>query len=115
MLNLSVTLEQLITWACTLIGLAGVWYGMKYQIDRLKENDEQKTRDIKALWTYKDVHEKESGQTREMFFKELSEMKGAMMVGGEQFKQIMHGLDELKERMTKLEETRIIERRGKKE
>lgn len=74
------------------------------------EDDKAESKDVENAWgalkqmrDWKDVHEREEGIHREQFNKEISELKGSLLVSGEQFKQILAFLQDLKERMIKLE------------
>ena len=100
---MNITVEQIITWVAMFLGLAGVWFRYQYKVERLNEKDEEQDRQIEAMWKWKDSHEKEAAQNREHFNKEISELRGIALVSGEQFKQIMSLLQDLKERMIKLE------------
>lgn len=111
-MNFSV--NEIVTWVAMAVGLIGVWFRNQYKIerleekhkevlDRIKEHGDEDLRQLTALWKWKDEHEKDSNSIREEFNRGLSELRGGTMVINEQFKQIMAFLQDLKERMIKLE------------
>jgi ABC-type enterochelin transport system substrate-binding protein len=96
-------IEQLITWGGMVVGLLGVWFRNQFKTERLSEIIAEQDRQIKALWQWKDDHVKESTTIREVLNKDLAELRGSLLVTGEQFKQILNALDEIKTRITHLE------------
>ena len=103
-MNLSI--EQIATWFGMLLGLAGVWFRTQFKIERLTEKNDEQVRQVEALWKWKDIHEKESTSFREVFNRELSELRGSVLVTNEQFKQIMGMLIDIKDRLARLENGR---------
>jgi len=102
------------TWGGTIIGLVGVWYRNQFKLERLEEKivdmrvlvdggSVENRRQIEAIWKWKDEHEKDSNSIRESFNKEISEIRGSMLVTNEQFKQIMTILQDIKDRVSKIE------------
>ena len=109
-----ITPSQIIQWVGMGIGLIGVWYRNSFRIERMeekyaehKESDDKKHIELErqkdALWAWIDTHEKDSGNTRETLNKEISEIRGENRVHGEQFKQVLGLLTEIKERLARLE------------
>lgn len=99
----------------TISGLVGVWFKFQNKVDnidnylreekvRMKEEHEELMRQINAQWKWKESHEKEAAQIRASLNKDISEIRGGLLVTNEQFKQILEALKEIKERLTKLEE-----------
>jgi predicted nuclease with TOPRIM domain len=100
---MTVELEVLVGYAGTVITIVAGWFGMKYGLDRANEKILEGSRQIEALWSWKDEHEKDSNGIREHLNKDISRLEGAQMVQTEQFKQIMQILEDIKERMGELE------------
>lgn len=102
------------TWGGSLVGLAGVWYRSQFKIERLEEKQsdqrsyfddisKESTRQIEAIWEWKEKHGKESADIREHFNKEIAQVQGSLLVTNEQFKQIMNMLQDIKDRVSKIE------------
>lgn len=103
---MSFELSDLIPWVSTVLGIVAVWFRNQYKLERLMEKDDEQGRQIEAMWKWKDSHEKDSSTIRENFNKEISELRGSMLVANEQFKQIMTILIEIKDRLSRLEHKR---------
>lgn len=54
-------------------------------------------RNMEAVWKWKDEHERDAANMREKYQTQISEVKGAQMVVGEQFKQVLSVLNEIKD------------------
>jgi len=87
----------------TVIGLVGMWFKFQNKVENLEREDSEQGRQLEAIWKWKDTHEKEAAQAREVFNKDISKLEGANLVTTEQFKQILHMLEEIKEKIKKLE------------
>lgn len=85
------------------VGFIAMWLKNQHKVERLNEKDSEQDRQHQAMWKWKDLHEKESAQIREQLHREIAELKGSQLVFGEQYKQIIAFLQDLKERMIKLE------------
>lgn len=97
------TIEQIVTWATMLVGLASVWFKNQHKTERLEEKCLEHERQIEALWKWKDIHEKDSATVREDLNGDIAEIRGGQLVGSEQFRQILSMLADIKERLTRLE------------
>lgn len=100
---MNISMENIVTWIVMAVGLIGMWFKNQAKVERLTEKDNEQGLEIKDFWSWKNKHEKEANDNRERFNSQISELKGSLLVTGEQFKQIMSSLQDLKERMIKLE------------
>lgn len=87
----------------TIVSLAGMWFKFQAKVERLEEDKLDLKRQIEGLGKSFDTHEKEAIEMREHFNSQLSEFKGSLLVNGEQFKQILAMLQDIKDRITALE------------
>lgn len=95
--------SHLIWGVGTLVTILGGWFGFKYGLDRVNEKITEDKRQIEALWKWINQHEKEANEMRERFNKDISRLEGANLVQTEQFKQILNLLEDIKERLSDLE------------
>lgn len=111
---LDITPSQILQFGVYAIAIAGVWFRSQFKIERMEERfaehvaeDDKRHAELErqkdALWAWIDGHEKDSSKTRELFQKEISEIRGEQKVNIEQFKQVLGLLTEIKERLTRLE------------
>lgn len=91
-----ITLEVLVGWGVTGAALIGHVFVANYRIGKTETSVDQ-------IWSWKNKHEQDTADTKEKYQAQISELKGSQLVSGEQFKQIMTLLQDLKERMIKLE------------
>ena len=70
---------------------------MKFGLERVNEKVAEGTRQMEALWKWKDDHDKEAAGMREKFNKDISRLEGSHMVQTEQYKQILQLLEELRD------------------
>lgn len=105
--------KDLLTWAGMAIGLMGVWYRNQYKVERLTERDTDQDKKLsdhimesmrqhEAFWKWKELHEKESTTMREFLNKEIAELRAAIFISGEQFKQILKISEEIKSRIEEI-------------
>lgn len=87
----------------TIIALSIGWNKIQNKSERLEEKDAEQGRQIEAIWKWKDAHEKEAIISREGLNRDISRLEGANLVVNEQFKQIMSILQDIKERIERLE------------
>lgn len=102
--------DILVGWALTGAAVIGHVFVADYRIKR-NERDTEKalesvSNNIKDFWAWKQSHEKDSSDTREKLLGQISEVKGSQLVQTEQFKQILSALEEIKDRLTNLENHR---------
>lgn len=97
-------LDHIIGYGGGILGIVAGWFGMKYGLDRANEKIGENTRQIEAVWTWKDTHDKESNIMREKFNRDISELRASHLVATEQFKQIISILEDIKERLGELED-----------
>lgn len=113
---MSISIESIITWVGMFIGLLGVWFRNQFKIERLEEKHdehvistekkhEEYVRQIEAIWRKADESEKEATATREKLNRDIGDLKGTVSVNSEQFRQVINILTEIKERLTRLENT----------
>ena len=101
---MDITLSNIVTWLGMAVGLIGVWFRNQFKIERLEEKNNENFRQIEAIWKWKEEHSKDSGIIRDDLNKDISEIRGSILVNGEQFKQVLNLLTEIKERLTRLED-----------
>lgn len=93
------TVEEMLALGGSILSMAGVvghFFVTKYKVEQNRDN-------IIDIWRWKNSHEKESTNLREKYQTQLSELKGGQLVVNEQFRQIMMMLEEIKQRITELE------------
>lgn len=108
---MNIPIEQFIPSGAGLVaaisGLIGIWFKFQNRIDNLeKENFAEKTeydRQINALWEWRDEHEKMAIEIREKFNREISEIRGSLLVTHEQYRQMIDILNDIKDRISVLE------------
>lgn len=102
-----IPIEVLVGWGVTGAMIVGHVFVANYRIEKLEKEQEKHTlldkEGFNEVWKWKNSHEKEAGNMREKYQNQLSELKGSILVTGEQFKQIMNILEDIKERITALE------------
>lgn len=107
---MNIPLEQIgISGGTILSGVVAIttlWFKIQNKVENLERKDIEQEHKIDGINKWTHDHEKEAATSRENFSKELFELKGAQMVVGEQFKQIMSVLQDIKERMEKLEDNK---------
>lgn len=91
-----IPIEVLAGWGVTGAAIVGHVFVANYRIGRTEA-------EVVDFWKWKNTHEREAGNMREKYQNQLSELKGSILVTGEQFKQIMNILEDIKERITALE------------
>lgn len=88
----------------TIVGLAGMWFKFQNKVDNLERRDEEQGRQIQNIIDWSHNYEEKAAARRDDINKELAKLEGANLVVNEQFKQIVNMLQEIKERITVLEE-----------
>ena len=105
---MNIPLEQIGLSGGTIIsalaGIVAMWFKFQNKVDNLVDKDAEQGKKIEDIIKWSHEHEKEASGYRDAFNKELSKLEGASLVINEQFKQIMAMLEDIKERMGKLEE-----------
>ena len=113
-MNTEITLGNLMTMATLVFGAITGWFTLKFQVERLKERDvdqqnlieerhnEQRIK-IDAIVKWSHDHEREAYEQRDKFNKEISRLEGSLLVTTEQFKQVLNRLEEIIERLSRLE------------
>jgi polynucleotide 5'-kinase involved in rRNA processing len=99
-----ISTETLITGGVLAATTVGHIFVANYRINQGEKKDDELEDAIKDVWKWKNSHEKEAVEMREKYQIQLSELKGALMVTGEQFKAIMLALEDIKDRITALED-----------
>ena len=112
------TTETLIGWGLTGAAIVGHIFVANYRIERNEKESTERDKSqkdalateraerrqaLEEVWQWKNNHEKDAGNMREKYQNQLAELRGSLLVTGEQFKQIMGALDDIKERITALE------------
>jgi len=104
---MNIPIEQFIPSGSTLLGtivaMTVAWNKIQNKLERSEEDRVENRRQIDAFWKWKDEHEKSAVEVREKFNREIAELHGSGLVIGEQFKQIMSILSEIKTRLDELE------------
>lgn len=88
----------------TIVSLVGMWFKFQNKVERLTETDIEQDRQIKAVWKWKEDLERDMFAVRERYNDRMSRMEGSNLVVVEQFKQIMTVLEDIKDRLEKLED-----------
>lgn len=91
-----IAIEVLAGWGVTGAALIGHVFVANYRIGANEKS-------LDNVWKWKTSHEKDANDMREKYQIQLSELKGSQLVVGEQFKQIMAILTEIKMRLETLE------------
>jgi len=102
----------------SIVGFIGVWYRNQFKIERLEEKHSEQHqekekehreihRQIDAFWRWKDDHVKEDTIKHENANREIGEIRGSLRVTNEQYGHILAVLNELKDRLTSLEKSRL--------
>lgn len=104
---MNIPVEQFgLTGATALGGLitaVTLWNKFQNKVENLEKTDKDQQTKIDGMdkWTHE--FEKEAAHAREEFNRAISRLEGAQLVVNEQFKQIMSALQDIKERIEKLE------------
>lgn len=100
-------IEQLLPTGSVLliwiVSLVGMWFRFQNKIERLTDDQDEFKRQIAAFWRWKDEHEKWAASQKESMMKDIARLDASHLVVNEQFKQIMAMLQEIKERIDRLE------------
>lgn len=87
----------------TAVGMIGMWFKFQNKVDNLEKEDSEQARQLEAIWSWKDSHEKEAALNRENMNREIFKLEGANLVVNEQYKTLVNMLQDIKERIEKLE------------
>lgn len=99
-------IENILTWAGTLFALIGMWFRNQYKVERLSEKDTEQERKIEVLLKFKDSVPLALADIKEHMTRDISELRGSLLVVNEQFRQIITILSEIKDRLSVLENKR---------
>lgn len=117
--------QLIITIGGIIASIGGAYAVIQWRLDRQEKDDEklevrmnkkidqhiaddekveaELKREFQDVWRWKNSHEKDAADMRERYQVQLSELKGGQMVVNEQFKQIIGALDDIKDRLDRLE------------
>ena len=87
----------------TIVTLIGMWFKFQNKVENLERKDNEQENKISDVIKWSHDHEKDAATAREQLSKDIFKLEGANMVVNEQFKQIMAMLQDIKERIEKLE------------
>ena len=87
----------------TIVGLIGIWFKFQNKVENLERKDDEQGKQILDVVKWSHDHEKEASTIREQLNKDIVKLEGSNLVVNEQFKRILEILEDIKERLTKLE------------